>query len=260
MSVSPTTSFGAADASRETGSAHYIPYVGEDLTRSRAYVNDARRPPARCLGSLPRPCCAHFPRFAPHLHAAGGQCHAHRTRPARHGRQAAGKRGHSHADQSGAGGDAVWRGALRRGCGSHQRALSFGELAYVIENADLVTLLTTDAIAEQVNFVERLNAALPTLAASPDAERLQLAASPKLRNVVLFGVPQPGFVTQAALRGGCGRRAGDRRAPLPGQPCVCATRRSSSTPPAPRPNPRDACSRMKRWCARASCSARTGSG
>ena len=38
MSVSPTTSFGAVDTSRETGSAHYIPYVGEDLTRSRAYV------------------------------------------------------------------------------------------------------------------------------------------------------------------------------------------------------------------------------
>jgi fatty-acyl-CoA synthase/long-chain acyl-CoA synthetase len=77
-----------------------------------------------------------------------------------------------------------------------------GELAYVIENADLVTLLTTDAIAEQVNFVERINAALPTLAASPDVERLRLAAAPKLRNVVLFGAAQPGFATQARFEAG----------------------------------------------------------
>ena len=33
------------------------------------------------------------------------------------------------------------------------------ELAYVIENGDIVTLVTTDAIAEQVSFVERLYAA-----------------------------------------------------------------------------------------------------
>ena len=37
MSVSPTPSFGV-DMSRETGGAHYVPYVGEDLMRSRAYV------------------------------------------------------------------------------------------------------------------------------------------------------------------------------------------------------------------------------
>ena len=32
-----------------------------------------------------------------------------------------------------------------------------GELAYVIENGDIATLVTSDAIAEQVSFVERLN-------------------------------------------------------------------------------------------------------
>ena len=31
-----------------------------------------------------------------------------------------------------------------------------GELAYVIDNGDLVTVVTTDAISESVNFVERL--------------------------------------------------------------------------------------------------------
>jgi fatty-acyl-CoA synthase/long-chain acyl-CoA synthetase len=37
------------------------------------------------------------------------------------------------------------------------------ELAYVIENGDIATLVTTDAIAEQVSFVERLSGALPGL-------------------------------------------------------------------------------------------------
>ncbi len=72
-----------------------------------------------------------------------------------------------------------------------------GELRYVIENADLVTLVTTDQIAEHVDFVERLGEALPGLAQAPDALRLDLQAAPRLRNVVLLGDAQPqGFVTQ----------------------------------------------------------------
>jgi acyl-CoA synthetase (AMP-forming)/AMP-acid ligase II len=81
------------------------------------------------------------------------------------------------------------------------------ELAYVVENADLVTLLTTDAIAEQVNFVDRLNAALPELTSARDAERLTLAAAPKLRNVVLFGKPHPGYVRQERFDDGAERIA-----------------------------------------------------
>ena len=60
------------------------------------------------------------------------------------------------------------------------------ELAYVVENADLKVLLTTDKIAETVNFVERLHLAFPALA-NADPERLELAASPKLRNIVVYG-------------------------------------------------------------------------
>jgi len=60
------------------------------------------------------------------------------------------------------------------------------ELAYVIENADLKVLLTTDKIAEAVNFVERLHLALPQLAKG-DAKRLDLAEAPRLRNIVLYG-------------------------------------------------------------------------
>ncbi|HSN73282.1 MAG TPA: class I adenylate-forming enzyme family protein [Steroidobacteraceae bacterium] len=74
----------------------------------------------------------------------------------------------------------------------------YNELAYVIENGDLVTLITTDRIAEHVNFVERLNQALPGLADASDPLALSIPTAPKLRNVVLLGRSEPpGFVTQA---------------------------------------------------------------
>jgi acyl-CoA synthetase (AMP-forming)/AMP-acid ligase II len=60
------------------------------------------------------------------------------------------------------------------------------ELAYVIENADLRAVLTTDEIAEAVNFVERLYTAFPAIADS-DPEDLQLDEAPMLRNIVLLG-------------------------------------------------------------------------
>jgi fatty-acyl-CoA synthase/long-chain acyl-CoA synthetase len=71
------------------------------------------------------------------------------------------------------------------------------EIAYVVENADLALLVTTDAIAEQVNFVERLEQALPGLASQPDARGLSLAAAPRLRAIVLCGASErPGFVSE----------------------------------------------------------------
>jgi len=45
------------------------------------------------------------------------------------------------------------------------------ELAYVIQNGDLVTILTTDAVAESVDFVERLSAALPVKKNRPAQSR-----------------------------------------------------------------------------------------
>jgi fatty-acyl-CoA synthase/long-chain acyl-CoA synthetase len=76
----------------------------------------------------------------------------------------------------------------------------YSELAYVIENGDLVAVITTDLVADHVNFVERLGQALPGLSETPDALRLSLAAAPKLRNLVLLGKSAPaGFVTQAAF-------------------------------------------------------------
>jgi fatty-acyl-CoA synthase/long-chain acyl-CoA synthetase len=71
------------------------------------------------------------------------------------------------------------------------------ELNYVIENGDIATLVTTDAIAEHVSFVERLNSALPELKGQTDARQLRIARVPRLRNIVLMGRSRPaGFVPQ----------------------------------------------------------------
>lgn len=61
------------------------------------------------------------------------------------------------------------------------------ELAYVVENADLVAVVTTDRIAEHVNFVERLGQGLPGLSQAPDPRHLALSCAPRLRNLVLLG-------------------------------------------------------------------------
>ncbi|MDJ0940604.1 MAG: class I adenylate-forming enzyme family protein [Woeseiaceae bacterium] len=71
------------------------------------------------------------------------------------------------------------------------------ELAYVIENADLVAVLTTDEFDEAVNFVERLHAALPGLG-DANATALSLDEAPKLNNIVVFGSTEsPGTLSQA---------------------------------------------------------------
>jgi acyl-CoA synthetase (AMP-forming)/AMP-acid ligase II len=58
------------------------------------------------------------------------------------------------------------------------------ELGYVIENADLACLLTTDLIDEHVDFAALLRRSLPGLGAATDSARLQLAGAPRLRTVV----------------------------------------------------------------------------
>ena len=72
------------------------------------------------------------------------------------------------------------------------------ELAYVIENGDLVTVVTTDAVADSVNFVERLNGAFKDLPRSRDPRKLKVAGAPKLRNIVLLGkTSAKGYLTEA---------------------------------------------------------------
>jgi fatty-acyl-CoA synthase len=70
------------------------------------------------------------------------------------------------------------------------------ELAYVIENADLKVLFTTNRIADFVNFAELLYAALPGLETADDPLSLEIDAAPILRSVIMLEDPgQEGMVS-----------------------------------------------------------------
>lgn len=74
------------------------------------------------------------------------------------------------------------------------------ELAYVVENGDLVVVLTSDIIDEHVDFAELLHESIDGLAGSTAAEPLNLAAAPKLRHIVLFGSRRAaGMIDQEAF-------------------------------------------------------------
>lgn len=59
-----------------------------------------------------------------------------------------------------------------------------GELAYLVKDASLVTLVTTGRVADNVDFADRLAQALPSLASAQNPQMLQLAEAPKLRQVI----------------------------------------------------------------------------
>jgi acyl-CoA synthetase (AMP-forming)/AMP-acid ligase II len=70
------------------------------------------------------------------------------------------------------------------------------ELAYVIENADLKALFTTNRIADFVNFAELLYDALPGLETEDDPLTLELETAPLLRSVIMMEDPgQKGMVS-----------------------------------------------------------------
>lgn len=79
------------------------------------------------------------------------------------------------------------------------------ELSYVVENADLVAVFTSDIVEQHTDYVALLYEALPGLADSHDPTELHLAAAPRLRTAVLLGsktvpgfVDRPGFEACAA--------------------------------------------------------------
>ncbi|MFV3130364.1 class I adenylate-forming enzyme family protein [Niveispirillum sp. KHB5.9] len=72
------------------------------------------------------------------------------------------------------------------------------ELAYVVENADLVTIVTTEQVADQLNFVDRLCEGLEGLATQADPMDLRLPGCPRLRSIVLLGEGGRGFTVEAA--------------------------------------------------------------
>jgi len=82
------------------------------------------------------------------------------------------------------------------------------ELPYVVANADLAAILTSDRIDDYVDLLGLLEESLPGLAAAPDPHRLELAATPRLRSVVVLGqrrspgtVPEERFLEMAATVG-----------------------------------------------------------
>lgn len=72
------------------------------------------------------------------------------------------------------------------------------ELTYVIENADLKYLFTTNRIADYVSFVDLLYAALPGLNQVADAYSLNLDSAPLLRNIVMLEESaEPGLLSSS---------------------------------------------------------------
>ena len=61
------------------------------------------------------------------------------------------------------------------------------ELAYVVDHADVVTLLVRGEVAEGLDFAERLSQALPELEQVVDPTALELEAAPALRRIALLG-------------------------------------------------------------------------
>jgi fatty-acyl-CoA synthase/long-chain acyl-CoA synthetase len=88
------------------------------------------------------------------------------------------------------------------------------ELAYVAKNADVKLMITTDAIADKVDFVGRINTAFTDLAGQTDAAALSLERAPLLKSIVLLGKSSPaGFVDEAAFNAGA-ERADEREVHL----------------------------------------------
>ncbi len=70
------------------------------------------------------------------------------------------------------------------------------ELAYVIENADLKALFTTDCIADYVDFADLLYESLPGLQSSPEPDSLDLESAPLLRRVIMMeDIERPGLMS-----------------------------------------------------------------
>ncbi len=74
------------------------------------------------------------------------------------------------------------------------------EVRYVVENADLVAVVTNSEADDFVDFVARLTEAFPALAQCGDPLALELPEVPKLRRLILHGGRSaPGFVDQAGF-------------------------------------------------------------
>jgi fatty-acyl-CoA synthase len=66
-----------------------------------------------------------------------------------------------------------------------------GELAYLVKDADLVALVTTGHVSDNLDFAARLSTALPSLSSAADPLKLALPEAPLLRQIVCVDEPAP---------------------------------------------------------------------
>ncbi|MEV1296010.1 AMP-binding protein [Pseudonocardia sp. NPDC049635] len=72
------------------------------------------------------------------------------------------------------------------------------ELGHVIDNGDVVALLTTDVDGQYSDLAGALRAGLPSLAHAPDPTQLKLPEAPRLRAAILLaGESSPGFLPRS---------------------------------------------------------------
>ncbi|SLJ99805.1 class I adenylate-forming enzyme family protein [Novosphingobium mathurense] len=84
------------------------------------------------------------------------------------------------------------------------------ELGYVVDNADLVTVITTGKVAENLDFGCRLQAAMPSLVEQKDPWHLSLAEAPRLRNVVCLDDNCASYLVPAKAALGAGEAVAER--------------------------------------------------
>jgi fatty-acyl-CoA synthase len=74
------------------------------------------------------------------------------------------------------------------------------EIAALLADADLVTVVTTHDVEYHPSLIERLHEALPELSSVGAPERLSLGQAPRLRNIVATqGPPSPGILHHRAV-------------------------------------------------------------
>ncbi len=73
-----------------------------------------------------------------------------------------------------------------------------GELAYVVADADLKVLVTSDLIADYADFGQLLQAAFADLTAHQDPTHLRLDAAPELTSIVMLGAQTPAGMLSGA--------------------------------------------------------------
>jgi fatty-acyl-CoA synthase len=74
------------------------------------------------------------------------------------------------------------------------------EIAALLADADLVTVITTNDVEQRPSLIERLHEALPELSSAGAPERLSLVQAPRLKNIVTTqGPPSPGCLHRRAV-------------------------------------------------------------